>query len=274
MVEIDPVASAFWRLLLAAPLLFIMSRLFVQAAPKRTVIESRGRRMALLAGLAFAADLGVWHYAIAYTSVANATLLANLAPVFIALWIWWYLRRSLSVAYWSGLLLALFGAAVLVGANFAQPGALLGDGLGVLTALFYAIYQLAVADARKTLGTWQLMWISTVVAAMLLLPFALFSGDWWPDTPQQWLWLLALALISHVLGQGLIAYALAHLSSAFSSVSLLIQPVAAAIFAWLLLAESLGWLQALGAVLVMLGIVLCRSANARLSPATEGPRTV
>ena len=264
MVDIAPVASAFWRLLLAAPCLFVLSGLMSAKNKPRPARSPHARSMAIVAGLAFAADLGVWHYSIAFTSVANATLLANLAPVFIALWICLYLRQRLSLSYWAGLCLALFGAAVLVGVNFSHKGALFGDGLGVLTALFYAIYQLAVAQSRQAWGTWQLMWVSTSVSALLLMPFAFLSGQWWPADASDWRWLFALALVSHVLGQGLIAYALAHLSSAFSSVSLLIQPIAAAIFAWVLLAESLSWLQGAGALVVMLGIVLCRSANARM----------
>lgn len=97
--------------------------------------------------------------------------------------------------------------------------------------------------------------------ALVLLPFALWAGPWWPATLHDWLWLLALAGISHILGQGLIAYALAHLSSAFSSVSLLVQPVAAAAFAWVLLAEYISLWQGLGALVVLLGIVMCRGSN-------------
>jgi drug/metabolite transporter (DMT)-like permease len=213
----------------------------------------------VLAGLAFAADLGVWHYSIHYTTVANATLLANLAPVFIALWTLLILRQHLGPRYWVGLVLALGGAAVLVGASFGVSGSrLLGDGLGVLTALFYAAYQLSVTAARKHLNTWDLMWMSTAVAAVALFPFVLWAGHWWPNSPKDWAWLLALAGISHIMGQGLIAYAFAHLSSAFSSVSLLIQPIAAAGFAWLLLAEPVTHQQGVGAAVVLVGIVLCR----------------
>jgi hypothetical protein len=89
----------------------------------------------------------------------------------------------------------------------------------------------------------------------------------WPPSARDW-WLLAgLALLSHVGGQGLIAYALAHLPAAFSSVSLLVQPVAAALFAWLLLAEAFGPLQALGGAIVLAGILLCRLSLLRSSGA-------
>ena len=79
-----------------------------------------------------------------------------------------------------------------------------------------------------------------------------------PVDMRGWLVLIALALVSHIGGQGLIAFALAHLPAAFSSVSLLLQPVLAALFAWLLLGELLGPSQALGGALVLLGILIAR----------------
>ena len=72
-----------------------------------------------------------------------------------------------------------------------------------------------------------------------------------------------MALISQVAGQGLIAWSMAHLPAAFSSVTLLVQPVAAALLAWLVLAEPFGALQALGGAVVLAGIVICRMAAIR-----------
>ena len=68
--------------------------------------------------------------------------------------------------------------------------------------------------------------------------------------------------MSHAAGQGLIAYALAHLPAAFSSVGLLLQPVVAALFAWLLLAEPLAALQVAGGLIVLAGIYLARRGSA------------
>jgi len=93
----------------------------------------------------------------------------------------------------------------------------------------------------------------------VLLPLSLISGErFLPLDARGWLVLIALALISHIGGQGLIAYALAHLPAAFSSVSLLLQPVLATVFAWLLLGEQLSPSQALGGALVLAGILIAR----------------
>ena len=86
--ETGPVASAFWRTAVAAPVLCLWAR---RAAPRPV---SASLRPAVAAGLFFAADLAVWHWSITYTSVANATLLANLAPIFVTLASWLFFRRG------------------------------------------------------------------------------------------------------------------------------------------------------------------------------------
>ena len=98
---------------------------------------------------------------------------------------------------------------------------------------------------------------------MLLFPVALASGEaLLPTSASGWLVLVGLAWISHCAGQGLIAYSLAHLPAAFSSVSLLFQPVMAAIFAWVLLSEPLTPLQMAGGLVVLAGIYLARRGSA------------
>jgi drug/metabolite transporter (DMT)-like permease len=82
-----------------------------------------------------------------------------------------------------------------------------------------------------------------------------------PAGAQGWLVLLGLAWITHAGGQGLIAYALAHLPAAFSSVGLLVQPVMAAAFAWVLLGEPLVALQVAGGAVVLAAIYLAQRGS-------------
>ena len=256
LADVGPSASAFWRVALAAPLLWPLAHL--SAPPRATRV---GWPLLLVAGVAFAGDLGFWHWSIRYTSVANSTLLANLASIFVTAAMWLFWRQRPSATFLVGLAAALAGVALLVHTSMRfSSTALLGDTLGVITAVFYAGYILAVKELRdRGARTLELMAVTTTVTALLLLPVALGSGE--PFLPQSlhgWLTLVALAWISHCAGQGLIAYSLAHLPAAFSSVSLLFQPVMAALFGWLLLREALVPLQMLGAAVVLAGIYLAR----------------
>ncbi len=223
-----------------------------------------GAFSAFLAGTFFAADLGVWHFSILYTSVANSTVLANLAPIFVTLagWIFW--RRAVTGLFLFAMAVSIAGMFVLVGPEFAAGGrALLGDALGALTAVFYAGYFLTVKVARDAgASTARLMAWSTTITAAVLLPIALLAPQpFLPSGTAGWLVLLGLAMISQVLGQGLIAYAFAHLPASLSSVSLLIQPVMAALFAWVLFAEAIGPAQWIGGAMVLGGIYLARRGS-------------
>jgi drug/metabolite transporter (DMT)-like permease len=263
--DVNPIASAFWRMALAAPVLWAWAfavRRQDMAAGKRTDFT----KALALAGIYFAADMGIWHLSLHYTTVANATLLSNFAPIFIALWMWIAYRTRFARIFIVGMVFALVGAVMLVGPNAGGStnagDKLLGDGLGLASAVFYAAYQLVIKDARNDYSTARLMAWSTTVTGIALLPFALMSpGHFVPAELAGWLPLIALALVAQIGGQTVIAYAFAHLPANLSSVSLLIQPLTAAIAAWLIFQEAIGPIQMLGGALLLLGIYLSKKGS-------------
>src|SRR4029079_8868718 len=127
--EVGPTASAFWRVCLAVPLLWI---LFFSLKTNETNNSDRLGLPLILAGIAFAGDLAFWHWSIKYTSVANSTLLANLASIFVTLAAWMLWKQRPSGLFLAGLATALAGVAMLVHTSVSfSPTALLGDALGV-----------------------------------------------------------------------------------------------------------------------------------------------
>lgn len=259
--EAGPTATAFWRCALAVPALLLwLHRVQPMEEP---ALSGADRSYLALAGVFIACDLGVWHLSIQYTSVANSTLLANIAPLFVTLGGFLLFRERFTRLFLLGLALAIVGAGTLMGESLAlSPATFVGDLLGVLTAVFYAGYILTVGRLRARLSTRTVMFWTTLTGAVLLWPVALASDEQiLPDSAAGWITLLALALISQALGQGLIAFALAHLPAAFSSVSLLFQPVLAALLAWGLFAEALGAVQGAGALAVLAGIALARRGS-------------
>lgn len=260
--EAGPTATAFWRVALAVPALWILYLLKPQPRAGRYAAQWP---LLVAAGFAFAGDLGFWHASLQLTSVANSTLLSNLASIFVTLAAWMFLRERPGGLFLAGLAAAIAGVGLLVHTSFefSRTG-LIGDALGIVTAIFYAGYLLAVKGLRdRGETTLHLMAVTSTITAVLLLPVALASGDQMlPATAYGWSILLGLALISHAAGQGFIAYALAHLPAAFSSVSLLLQPVMAALFAWLILSESLIPLQIVGGLIVLIGIYVARRGSA------------
>lgn len=251
--HIEPTVTAFWRVALAAPLLWLWVRRERAPRPPNWMPLA-------LPGLFFAADLGVWHWSIRYTSIANATLLANMMPVFVTLFGWLIFRRRVKPLFLLGMALALGGAGTMSG---ARPENWFGDLLGISTAIFYASYILAVGRLRERYTTAQIMAASVTAAAVVLLPVSLLAQEaFLPGTLEGWMVLVGLAVVSQVIGQGLIAYALAHLQASFSAVTLLLQPLMAAALAWWIFSEALGWLQGLGAAIVFTGIFIARRGTA------------
>jgi len=218
-----------------------------------------------MAGVYLAADVAVWHYSIQMTTVANSTLLANVAPVFVVLAGWILFGTRVTGTYMIGLAAAMTGVFILSRASLSlSEEHFIGDLLGVLTAVFYAAYQMSVERLRKRFSTVTIMKYAIPASALIMLPVALASGDdLLPVTLAGWGFLIALAAGPQVFGQGLIAWALAHLPVAFASVSLLVQPVTAALVAWALFGEQIGAQQAVGGVIVLAGIMLARRGSIR-----------
>ena len=263
--ELEPNATAFQRVFLALPLTLIWM-LVSQKKAKRTATSRvliNDILLLLIPGIFFAADIGFWHWSIRYTTIANATLFANFAPVYVTLAAVILFKERFNKQFIVALIIAITGSIILMGTSASLSGDFIkGDILGMITAVFYASYLISVGRLRARYGTASIMFWSSLSASIVLLPVSLYSGDvLFPTTPTGWGKILALAWISHVGGQGLITYALAHLSTAFSSLSLLVQPVCAAMLAWVLFSESLTALQITGGVIVLFGIYLARQAS-------------
>ncbi len=206
-----------------------------------------------LAGFFFAIDLVSWHWSIKYTTVANATLLANFAPFWVTLWARHLFGEKIHTRFFIALGLALIGAAILMGASFQfKPEQLFGDALSLLTAVSYGSYMLTVKKLRETCSPQEIMAWSGLFAVPLMFIAAMISGETM-ISPQinGWVVLISLALISHFAGQGLIAYAFGHLPATLTSLNLLLQPVFAAALGWILLNQAMIGQQMAGAVIVL-----------------------
>lgn len=257
LTEVGPTATALYRLLFALPPLWL---LWVVEHKKPNAPRAPTNRRDLIsfaiAGLFFTGDLSMWHWSLQLTSVANSTLLTNFAPLFVTIGAWFLFRERITVTFVIGMLVALGGAALLVrGSMQFSARHFFGDLVAITTAVFYAGYLLAVKTLRARFSTVTIMAWSGIFSTAGFLAVALLAReDMWPATARGWGVVVTLALVSHLLGQTLIAYAFGHLPASLSSLNLLLQPVIAAAAAWLVLAEPVTRPQALGALIVLAGL--------------------
>jgi len=259
---IGPIATAFWRLALAMlPLVALFIRHSRTGDAGRLPERTSEHLTAALPGIFLAGDLATWHISLHMTSVTNSTLLANMAPIFVTLASWLFLRHRISGAFLAGLALSIAGVVVLNGGTLSTvaDSHLHGDAVALGAAAFYAGYFIMLSRARARFSTSVVMLWSTIAAAICVLPMALvFEPAFVPHLLAGWLILLGLGWLVHAGGQGLITFSLAWLPATFSSLTLLIQPVVAAVLARLVLGEPLGVSQIAGGSIVIAGILLAR----------------
>jgi len=254
LADTGPVASGFWRITLAAPLLVVLAL----ASGARPVRLGAGLWLALLVGgVAFAADLGSWHLGILRTTLANATLFGNSATLIFPIYGFLAARAWPTRTQAVALLLAAAGAGLLIGRSYQlDPRHLAGDLLCILAGILYTFYFIMMARARNVMAPLPALAVSTLASSLPLLAFASAMGerivpaDWWP--------LIGLALVSQVIGQGCMIYALGRLTPLVIGIALLIQPVVAGAVGWLVYDERLTAPDLAGVVLVAAALVLVR----------------
>ena len=256
LTDTGPVAAAFWRMALALPLLCAAAWM----ARNRTVRMPLSWRSGLLlagAGIAFAGDLGSWHIGILHTTLANATLFGNAATFIFPIWGFLVARAWPSRGQALALVLAAAGAGLLMGRSYQlDPRHLVGDLLSVAAGVLYAVYFIMMADVRRTMAPLPALALSSAAALLPLLGFALLLGE--RVVPTNWTPVMGLALVSQVLGQGCMIYALGTLSPLAIGLALLIQPVVAAAIGWIGFGEQLGAPDLVGVAMVAAALVLVR----------------
>ena len=253
-----PASIGFYRILFALPLMWLV--LWITPSKLDSLSKSQKRPIGLLAlsGVFFAIDLVSWHWSIKYTSIANATLLANFAPLWVTLWARNLFGEKIQTRFFIALGIAIIGATILMRTSFQlKPEQLLGDLLSLLTAISYGSYMLTVKKLRETCPPQQIMAWSGLFAVPIMFFAAMISGESM-ISPQLngWAILIGLALISHFAGQSLIAYAFGHLPASLTSLNLLLQPVFAAALGWLLLSQAMVGKQMIGAIIILSALTI------------------
>ena len=257
LADTGPVAAGFWRLTLGAPFLAVLAL----AGGARPSPLGRGLWLVLSgAGVLFAADIASWHLGILRTTLANATLFGNSATLIFPIYGFLVARAWPTRGQALALALAAAGAALLLGRSYQlDPRNLAGDLLSLLAGVLYTGYFILMARARESMAPLSSLALSTVASMLPLLALALALGErvW----PHSWGPLVALALVSQVIGQGCMIYALGRLPPLVVGLGLLVQPVVAAAIGWWRYGERLTPPDLIGAVLIAAALVLVRRAT-------------
>src|SRR6266498_3805369 len=254
--------TAFYRLFFS---IFLLLPFFLSRLKTNHSIKSGAILFPLLAGVFTACDLGLWTASLSYTTAANATLLGNTAPLWVALGTWLILKQRLTSGVWRGLAVTLLGAALIMGTDFIlHPRFGVGDAMAVFTGIFYGGYFLFTERSRTRFDPIIHIWFVGVGASLSL--FLVNTVLQYPLTgypTQTWLVFLCTAVVSQLIGYMSLAYALGHLPASVVSPTMILQPIMTTLLAIPLLGEIPSIWQGIGGAIALIGIYVVNESHNR-----------
>ncbi|MEM1087202.1 MAG: DMT family transporter [Pseudomonadota bacterium] len=257
--ELGPQAIAFWRYVFALPILFIL------AVGVNRRLPVKPNPYVIVAGTCFALDIGLWHWGLTYTTVANATFIVNLGNVCVGITAWIFLKERPTRIWFIAVLIAIAGAAALsLGGEVGGKADIRGDLLALGAAVLVSCYMVASKVARRTIGGLDtIFWLTAVEIAVAAILVIAFRESFMPATMMGFIVPLFLAIFVQIGGQALIITGLGHTPAAIAGVLVLVQPVVAAAISWQLFEEPLTAIQAGGAAFILFGIYLSQQKFGR-----------
>lgn len=253
--EVDPTATLMLRMVVASVLVGAVT------VPRRGGVrygDVRPRELILLlvSSLFAGLDLLANQWSVHFTTVANTAFLMNLSPVFVLLLTGLVLRRRVAPAKLLVVAVALAGGALVVLGGAGRPAIgehhFLGDALALSSAALYAVFLLMTKHLRERIPTPLIMVTNSLVITVMLTPVALLTSD--PVLPHSaggYALIFGYALVSQLLGHGLMTYALRVVDAGLASMSALLRPVVAVVLGWVVLGETVGALQVVGGIVIL-----------------------
>ncbi|MCB9256327.1 MAG: DMT family transporter [Chitinophagales bacterium] len=252
--EASTLVAAFYRMFIPALILlpYLLYTRVWQYTSTKTIL------FALLCGVFFASDIAIWNIAIKESSAAEATLLVNLAPIWVGLASYFFLKLPATRNFWIGAVVAVFGMCIMVGfkklINFELDRAFF---YALLAGFFYASYILFSKKALSEMQVMPFFAISVLSAAIYLGLWNVFMGTSFVGfNAQTWLILFAQGLLVQLLAWLLINYAIKHMRATRVSLSLLSQALLSALFAKLFVNEELSNAMIIGGAFIVSGIAI------------------
>jgi len=252
--------TGFYRLLIST---ILFTPLFIRQQKQLEPIDKKYLIFPLFAGIFTAFDFAFWNSSLKYTTAANATLLGNTSPLWVALFAFFILREKLRRSFWFGLIIALAGAALVMGSDFLlHPTLGLGDLMASAAAIFYASYQLTTQRGRKHIDPFRYIWLIGVSATISMFIMNLSLGNSFTGySTQTWVIFFVTAIVSQMIGYLAISYALGHLPASVVSPTLIGQPILTTILAIPMLGEIPNPIQWIGGAIALAGIYMVNQSH-------------
>jgi drug/metabolite transporter (DMT)-like permease len=253
------IVTSFYRMLIAV---LVLTPFYTKIFPPQGTAGANKLNwhqllIPILAGVFSGFDHSLWGTALKETSVANATLLNYISPLWVSLIAIFILKEKYKATYWLGLVLVLSGSVSILNIfNTNLTFNFSGEGFAMISSFFYAGYFLLTQKGRTYLSTLQQLFISLfsccltlgIIIIVLQLPIVGYSQT-------TYLIFLLSAILSQLLGYFSLTHSLGEIPASIVSPSLTIQPVITALLAIPFADQSLAAYQITGGLLVLVGIL-------------------
>ena len=256
--ELTPSSILFYRMALTLPFLFFLNfylnkKLWFEVKDKKTILYSA------LASIAFTTDLSLWHFSMSITSVSNATIIVNSAPIFVALLTYIVFKEKPQKGFASSFFITYIGIlGLIIFSNNYANGKIFGDILCMVAAVCYATYLLIISKLGKETSLNIIFYTTFFCCLFSIIPMSFETGLYFPQTHFEWINLILLAFLCQFGGQFLITYGIGKISASSGSIGLLMQPLTATILAAFIFSEILNLMQMIFILITLLGIYLAR----------------
>jgi len=256
--KISPINLAFLRFLFTLPLFGALAYFQRKQICDGSVL--RDWRMLIVLGLT---GVTLYHtfqnLGLRFTTASNSSLIISANPVFIALLSHFHLEEKMRWKQVLGIVLAFLGIVLIIGPlrlTF-NPAGTVGDLLSLGAGFSWAVYSVFSKKILSKYGAQRVTMFSIIFGTLFLFPVLLVSEK--PALPTS-VWLWSLLLVLSVLCSG-VAYlfwyeALEDVSPTKAGVFLFFLPIVSVSVAHIVLLEPIDLFFAIGALLVMLGVVI------------------
>lgn len=260
----DPLTAVWFRCAFGAAALLVWGALTGRLAQLR--LTRTGLVAAVGAGLLVMLNWALFFAAIERTSIAVATVVFHVQPLWVIAFGAWWLREPVTKRQCGAALVALAGLALATG--LFEPGAsaqaVWSEGYiwGLLMCLggsiSYAVVTL-IAKSARSVSSFALAWWQCAVGAALLCWWPWMHG--WPDAIGAWAWLAGLGVIHTGLAYVVLYAGMARLPAGSIAVLQFVYPAAAVLVDWLVYGRALGPIQAAGVALMGMALWAARRPN-------------
>lgn len=272
MVRGVPASAAtivFWRFVLAQPVMIGASYYFGNGLSWRLI------RRAVLPGALFALSMLAAFTSFQKTSIVNASLIQAMQPALLLVVAPFVFKKRTTGRQFAFGAIALVGVAALVlGGGKTEGSALSGDLWASANLLMWTAYFILVQRIRQDgEDATSILAAVFVVSCVVATPLTLIMGDGAHDVFglgwKGWILEVVMVIGPGLLGHGMMMWSQRHLDIRVASLMGLGSPVISTVGAWVIYSQSLGWLQALGGVIVLAGLtgIMLDHRGNRPSPA-------